>query len=76
MESQAHTLSSLFDQLGLDAQNTSIDNFITINKTIPCNVELHEATFWNASQASFLKQMKDEDVDWAGIIDQLDVMLR
>lgn len=76
MESQAHTLSSLFDQLGLDAQNTSIDNFITINKTIPCNVELHEATFWNASQASFLKQMKDEDADWAGIIDQLDVMLR
>ena len=63
MESQAHTLSSLFDQLGLDAQNTSIDNFITINKTIPCNVELHDATFCKASQASFLKQMKDEDVD-------------
>ena len=76
MESHAHTLSSLFDQLGLDAQNTSIDDFITINRTISCNVELHEATFWNTSQASFLKQMKDEDADWAGIIDQLDVMLR
>jgi hypothetical protein len=76
MEYQVHTLSSLFEQLGLDAQNTSIDNFITVNRTIPCNVELHEATFWNASQASFLKQMKDEDADWAGIIDQLDVMLR
>lgn len=76
MEPQAHTLSSLFDQLGLDAQITSIDKFITVNRTIPRNVELHEATFWNASQASFLKQMKDEDADWAGIIDQLDVMLR
>ena len=53
MESQSHTLSSLLDQLGLDAQNTSIDNFITVNRTIPRNVELHEATFWNASQASF-----------------------
>jgi hypothetical protein len=76
MEPQAHTLSSLFGQLGLDAQITSIDKFITVNRTIPRNVELHEATFWNASQASFLKQMKDEDADWAGIIDQLDVMLR
>ena len=76
MESQSHTLSSLFDQLGLDAKNKSVDNFITVNRTIPRNVELHEATFWNSSQASFLKQMKDEDADWAGIIDQLDVMLR
>jgi hypothetical protein len=75
MEFQAHTLSSLFDQLGLDAQNKSIDNF-TVNRTIARNVELHEATFWNASQAPFLKQVKDEDADWAGIIDQLDVMLR
>jgi hypothetical protein len=76
MESQAHTLSSLFDQPGLDAQNTSIDNFISVNRKIPRNIELHEAAFWSASQASFLKQMKDEDADWAGIIDQLDVMLR
>jgi hypothetical protein len=76
MESHTHTLSSLFDQLGLDNKNTSVENFIDINSGIPGNVKLHKAGFWNASQASFLKQMKDEDADWAGIIDQLDIMLR
>ncbi len=76
MESHTHSLSSLFDQLGLDNEDSFIDHFITINKPIPGNVELHNATFWNASQSSFLKQMKDEDADWAGVIDQLDVMLR
>jgi len=28
------------------------------------------------SQASFLKQIKDEDADWAEIADQLDALLR
>ena len=76
MESHTHTLSSLFDQLGLDNETTSIEHFIALNRAIPENVELHKASFWNTSQASFLKQMKDEDADWAGVIDQLDVMLR
>ena len=76
MEPQTHTLASLFVQLGLDNEDSSIENFITRNRPVPGNVELHKADFWNNSQASFLKQMKDEDADWAGIIDQLDVMLR
>lgn len=76
MESHTHTMSSLFDQLGLDSKITSIENFIDINRAIPGNVILYEANFWNASQSSFLKQMKDEDADWSGIIDQLDIMLQ
>ena len=76
MEQHTHTLSSLFDQLGLDNEAASIEQFIALHKPIAGNIELHKAIFWNNSQASFLKQMKDEDADWSGIVDQLDVMLR
>ena len=76
MEPHAHTLASLIEQLGLNSQTTSIEHFINDHKGIPGDVELHQAEFWNASQAAFLKQMKEDDADWAGVIDQLDVMLR
>ena len=76
MELQAHSLNALFDQLGLDDTDEAIEAFITSHKPVPGNLELHEAELWNSSQASFLKQAKDEDADWAEIVDQLDVMLR
>ena len=76
MESPTHSLSSLFEQLGLDNREASIEQFIETHSTIPGNVELQDANFWTPSQAAFLKQMKDEDADWVGIIDQLDVLLR
>ena len=76
MESPMHDLSTLFDQLGLDHQDEAIDNFIAKHKPVPGHIELHEAECWTPSQAAFLKQMKDEDADWVGVIDQLDVLLR
>lgn len=76
METPVHSLSSLFDQLGIDSTDQAIADFTNKNKPLPGNVELCEANFWNPSQASFLKQAKDEDADWAEIVDQLDVMLR
>ena len=76
METPIHSLVSLFDQLGLDSTDEAIEEFINRNKPLPGHVELHQADFWNASQASLLKQVKDEDADWAEIVDQLDAMLR
>ena len=76
MEQHTHTLSSLFDQLGLNNEDASIEQFIALHKPISGDIELHKAMFWNDPQASFLKQMKDEDADWSGIVDQLDVLLR
>ena len=76
MEPPIHDLSSLFSQLGLDNTEEAIENLIRRNNSLPANVKLHKAEFWNSSQASFLKQAKDEDADWAEIVDQLDVMLR
>ena len=76
MESPIHTLTSLFDQLGLDSTDQAIENFIDDHRPLEGNIDLHEADFWSVSQASFLKQGKDEDADWAEIVDQLDALLR
>ena len=76
MEPPIHSLVSLFGQLGLDDSDEAIEKFISNNHPLPDNLELHKADFWSSSQASFLKKSKDEDADWAEIVDQLDVMLR
>ena len=76
MELHIHSLASLFEQLGLDSTDEAIQDFVSRNSPLPGNVELHEAEFWSSSQAVFLQQSKDEDADWAEIVDQLNVMLR
>ncbi|PHS73779.1 MAG: hypothetical protein COB22_00820 [Cycloclasticus sp.] len=76
METPIHSITSLFDQLGLDSTDKAIRDFISRNKPLPQRVELCQASFWSASQASFLKQVKNEDADWTEIADQLDAMLR
>lgn len=76
METQIHPLSSLFDQLGLESSKQEIQDFINQHCPISREIELHEASFWNASQAAFLKQAIDEDADWAEVVDQLNIMLR
>lgn len=76
MEMPTHTIVSLFNQLGLESTDEAMDAFINRNSPLPGNIMLHKADFWNTSQASCLKEMKDEDADWAEIVDQLDTMLR
>jgi len=76
METPIHSLTSHFDQLGLDSTDRAIEIFIENHRPLQGNIELHEANFWSRSQASFLKEEKDEDADWAEIVDQLDALLR
>ncbi len=76
MEMQNHPLSSLFDQLGLDSSEQDIFDFITEYGPFLIAEELHHACFWSESQATFLKEAKNEDADWAEVVDQLDAMLR
>ena len=76
MEQYIHSLASLFDQLGLISTDHEIQNFIQEHAPVSDNTELYKASFWNFSQASFLKQAIDEDADWAVVVDRLDVMLR
>lgn len=76
MQDPIHTMNSLFDQLGLDSSDKDIEEFIANHKPIAGEILLHEASFWNSSQANVLKQMKDDDADWAEWVDMLDAQLR
>ncbi len=76
MEPPIHTLPSLFKQLGLENSDEAIEAFIAAHRPLAADIQLHEADFWNSAQAAFLKQEKEDDADWAEIVDQLDAMLR
>jgi len=76
MEKPLHSIVSLFDQLGLNSTEEGINNFINKNGQLLGNIELHQAYFWNTSQATFLKQALDDDADWVEVVNQLDAMLR
>ncbi|WP_456295846.1 DUF2789 domain-containing protein [Vibrio sp. AK197] len=76
MESTQHSLSELFEQLGLSGHRQDIEQFIEQHKGNVGQGALHQASFWNDSQASFLRQSLAEDADWAELVDQLDVLLR
>ncbi len=76
MEQPVHSLSSLFDQLGLEHSDQAIDDFIKLHRPISSGLPLHQAEFWSASQAAFLHEAVEEDADWADVVNSLDVMLR
>lgn len=76
METHDHSLPVLFDQLGLDSSDAAIQQFIRHHTPVPEHLELHAASFWSEAQAGFLRQAKEEDADWAEVVDQLNVMLR
>ncbi|UPW20763.1 DUF2789 domain-containing protein [Agarivorans sp. TSD2052] len=76
MESGIHSLSDLFQQLGLDPSINGIAQFVAEHAPIPADVLLHQASFWNANQAEFLAESVAQDADWSELVDQLDIMLR
>ncbi|WP_428772755.1 DUF2789 domain-containing protein [Vibrio sp.] len=76
MELHQHSIPDLFDQLGLGSSDREIREFVKQHSDINRNQPLHEANFWSASQANFLRQALEEDADWAEVVDQLDAMLR
>lgn len=75
MQASLHTLSNLFAQLGLPADQAAIDDFIASHRPLDNAVALYRAPFWNAAQRAFLKEEIIEDADWAGVIDELNVRL-
>ena len=75
MEAHLHTMSNLFAQLGLPADPTAIDDFISAHRPLASGVALYRAPFWTATQRAFLKEEIIEDADWAGVIDELNARL-
>jgi len=71
MNAQIHTMSNLFAQLGLPADEAAIEDFIARHRPLGNDIALYRAPFWSASQRAFLKEEIIEDADWAGVIDEL-----
>ena len=68
-------MSSLFSQLGCADDAASIRAFIDANTPLDSDVQLHEAAFWSASQAAFLREALLEDAEWAVVVDALNAEL-
>lgn len=74
MELTTNTMKDLFDQLGLDSDDHSINEFVASHQ-LPNDVKLVEADFWSESQARFLKDELLTDAEWAPVIDHLNARL-
>ena len=68
------TLELLFEQLGLDADQASIDQFIEQHQ-LDQNMPLHEAPFWSDSQRNFIISHWKKDDEWAMVVDNLNALL-
>ena len=75
MESPFRPIADLFKQLGLAAEPSDIDQFITTHRPLPAGVSLCDAPFWSSSQAQFLREGIGRDADWADPVDSLAVLL-
>lgn len=71
MERSLHDMNSLFAQLGVASDEQSIDRFISSHAPLDGDVQLHEASFWTASQAGFLRESTLDDAEWVVIVDAL-----
>jgi hypothetical protein len=76
MDTTKHTLTTLFEQLGLPSDQASIEDFIAKYSPLPAEIALQDAPFWSDSQSGFLEEGLEEDSDWAEIIDELDARMR
>lgn len=75
MDTSNHTMNNLFMQLGLSADEADIERFIA-SHVLDRSRNLAEAPFWTMAQADFLRSAVEEDADWVGVVNQLDVRLR
>ena len=76
MDLSAHTLATLFEQLGLPATEAAINAFIDQHSPLDPQLTLQEASFWNPGQRSFLIEALAEDSDWTEMVEHLDAFLR
>lgn len=76
MEGTVHTMTHLFEQLGLPSAPADIQAFIETHRPLSAALPLQEAPFWSPVQATFLREEVLDDADWALIIDKLDAALR
>ncbi|CAK7030810.1 DUF2789 domain-containing protein [Kerstersia gyiorum] len=74
MKTATPRMTNLFLQLGLDASESGIADFIGKHQ-LPSSKHLVDASYWNDAQRQFLSEQYKSDGDWAIIIDQLNESL-
>lgn len=74
MEAGYHSLSALFEQLGLAASHSEIETFLATHR-LKEGQAITEADFWSESQIEFLKESLEDDSDWAEQVDELSTLL-
>ncbi|KRG59198.1 DUF2789 domain-containing protein [Stenotrophomonas sp. W1S232] len=67
-------MSNLFLQLGLEADDAAIAQFITEHQ-LPAEVHIVDAPYWNQGQRSFLRETMAKDGAWIHIVDALNESL-
>ncbi|NYT22927.1 DUF2789 domain-containing protein [Alcaligenaceae bacterium] len=67
-------MTNLFLQLGLDADEAAIAQFIKTHQ-LSAGVMLADARYWNDAQRQFLTEQIKEDAAWAIVVDQLNESL-
>lgn len=70
MYTSAHTLSSLFAQLGLPDDPASIERFIASHPLGPRD-HVAKASFWTPAQSRFLRDALVADAEWVEAVDLL-----
>lgn len=75
MDTTTPTLQTLFDQLGLNSDQDSIDAFVEQHGPLADDVKVSEADFWTDTQQKFLKDQMQLDAEWAPAVDELNALL-
>lgn len=67
-------MTHLFEQLGLDASEAGIANFIEAHQ-LHKDLTLLDAPYWTEAQLQFLSEKIASDDEWAIVVDQLNESL-
>lgn len=70
MNNSVVRMSNLFLQLGLEASDQAIADFIRAHQ-LPGDVGLVDAPYWNDAQRQFLAEQLKADASWSIVVDQL-----
>ena len=76
MYTSGYDMPDLFKQLGLEHDQASIEAFIRRHNPLAEGVRIHQAPFWNESQARFLCEEIARDAAWTTVVDELSKRLR
>ena len=75
MDTSAHSMQTMFQQLGLPSETAQIDEFISRHRAETGTDSLESASFWSPSQAQFIKEALHQDSDWSEVVDELNTRL-